>query len=422
MLSGQPLPPRTQTFGGNPMSIPRKDFLKGAVAAGLGASLGPAPVSGAQEPPGIAPLPGSSSQSHADTAHSGGRVQTPSHGKSVHTVLERDPPFLYVDPCMQVWPDADFHLMHRHGVTAYGVTAWDPHADIQAATDGLMYWHGIVREHPNLTIIRTVEDIRQAKAEGKAGLLLAAQDGDWIGYDLGRIQAMADLGLRMMLLVYNANNQLAGGSLDRVDGGLSRLGIRVVEECNRVGIVLDCSHTAKRSSLEIMERSAHPCVFSHSNPAAISPNPRNIDDEQIRSCISGNGVIALVSWGPLCMRPGTTHRPTLEEFFRIIDHVADMAGNVDHVALSTDMSIGTYPDHVHDPFGAPEYPDITAQYDRHVTADFRSPMRQVEGFGDYADIVQVAEGLSEWGFSDEEVRKILAENFLRVCHEVWPGA
>lgn len=403
------------------MSIPRKDFLKGAVAAGLGASLGPERASGA--PGEIRPgsPDGAGIQDPTDRTSLGGSVQQTSHGKSVHTVLEENPPFLYVDPCMQVWPDADFHLMHRHGVTAYGVTAWDPHADIQAATDGLMYWHGIVREHPDLMVVRTVEDIRRAKAEGKAGLLLAAQDGDWIGYDLGRIQAMADLGLRMMLLVYNANNQLAGGSLDRVDGGLSRLGIRVVEECNRVGIVLDCSHAGKRSSLEIMERSTHPCVFSHSNPAAISPNPRNIDDEQIRACMAGGGVIALVSWGPLCMRPGTTHRPALEEFFRIIDHVTNMAGNVDHVAISTDMSIGTYPDHVHDPFGAPEYPDITAQYDQHVTADFRSPMRQVEGFDDYADIVQVAEGLSEWGFSDEEVRKILAENFLRVCDEVWPG-
>ncbi|MFO8173472.1 MAG: membrane dipeptidase [Longimicrobiales bacterium] len=403
------------------MSIPRKDFLKGAVAAGLGASLGPERASGA--PGEIRPgsPDGAGVQDPTDWTSLGGSVQQTSHGKSVHTVLEESPPFLYVDPCMQVWPDADFHLMHRHGVTAYGVTAWDPHADIQAATDGLMYWHGIVREHPDLMVVRTVEDIRRAKAEGKAGLLLAAQDGDWVGYDLGRIQAMADLGLRMMLLVYNANNQLAGGSLDRVDGGLSRLGIRVVEECNRVGIVLDCSHTAKRSSLEIMERSAHPCVFSHSNPAAISPNPRNIDDEQIRACIAGGGVVALVSWGPLCMRPGTTHRPTLEEFFRIIDHVVNMAGNMNHVAISTDMSIGTYPDHVHDPFGAPGYPDITAQYDQHVTDDFRSPMRQVEGFGDYADIVQVAEGLSDWGYSDEDVNKILAENFLRVCDEVWPG-
>jgi membrane dipeptidase len=322
---------------------------------------------------------------------------------------------------MQIWPDADFHLAHRHGVTAYGVTAWDPHADIAAATDGIMYWHGITHEHPDLTVVRSVADIRRAKEEGRAGLLLAAQDGDWVGYDLGRVQAMAELGLRMMLLVYNATNQLADGCLDRTQGGLTRLGQRVVDECNRVGILLDCSHTGKRSTLEIMERSALPCVYSHSNPSAIVPNPRNIDDEQIRGCVSRGGVIALVSWGPLCMRPGTTHQPTMEEFFQLIDHVNDIAGDTEHVAISTDMSIGTYPDHPHDPFGAPQYPDIAAQYNEHVTADFRSPMRQIQGFGDYAQIVQVAEGLSSRGFSDEEVEKILAENFLRVCEEVWRG-
>jgi membrane dipeptidase len=387
------------------VSIPRRNFLRGAALAGAGATLGA--ISGGEGPTGNLP--------------EGSKMQQTSHGKSVHTVLDRDPPFIYVDPCMQIWPDADLHLAHRHGVTAYGVTAWDPHAEMATASDGIMHWHGAAREHPNLTIIRTVADVRAAKREGKAGLLLAAQCGDWVGYDLSRVQAMAELGLRMMLLVYNANNQLACGSLDRTDGGLTRLGERVVEECNRVGIVLDCSHTAKRSSMEIMERSEHPCVFSHSNPSAISPNPRNIDDEQIRACISGQGVMALVSWGPLCMRPGTTHRPTLDEFFQIIDHVANMAGSIDNVAISTDMSIGTYPDHPHDPFHPPQYPDIAAQYNEHVTSDFRSPERQVEGFGDYAQIVEVADGLSQWGFSDEEVKKILAENFLRVCEEVWGG-
>jgi membrane dipeptidase len=387
------------------VSMPRREFLKGAAVAGVGASLGAASASPhpAAEPGG-APLP-----------------QETSHGKSVHTVLERDPPFLYVDPCMQMWPDADFHLAHRHGVTAYAVTAWDPHADVAAATDGIMYWHGIAREHPKLTVVRTAADIRNAKREGKAGLLLAAQDGDWVGYDLGRIQAFRELGLGMMLLAYNATNQLADGCLDRTQGGLTRLGQRVVEECNRVGIVLDCSHTGKRSTLEIMDRSEDPCVFSHSNPSAIVPNPRNIDDEQIRACISRGGVMALVSWGPLCMRPGTTHRPTLEEYFQLMDHVADMAGNLDHVAISTDMSIGTYPDHVHDPFGAPDYPDIAAQYNQHVTADFRSPMRQVVGFEDYAQIVQVADALAARGVSDADVDKILSGNFLRVCEEVWGG-
>ena len=394
------------------MTLPRRDFLKKAAVAGVGGSALGAVASGSAL--GAAPL----NAADPRAANTGAPPQT-SHGKSVHTVLDSNPPFIYVDPCMQIWPDADFHLAHRHGVTAYAVTAWDPHADIRAATDGIMYWHGVAREHSGLEVVKTVEDIRRVKREGKAGLLLAAQDGDWVGYDLGRIQALADLGLRMMLLAYNATNQLADGALDRTDGGLSRLGLRVVEECNRVGIILDCSHAGKGATLEIMDRSAHPCVFSHSNPSALVPNPRNIDDEQIRACISRGGVIALVSWGPLCMRPDTTHRPTLEEFFQLIDHVVNMAGNADNVAISTDMSIGTYPDHPHDPFNPPEYPDIAAQYNEHVTADFRSPRRQVGGFEDYAQIIDVADRLLAYGYSDRDVEKILAENFLRVARQVW---
>ena len=338
-------------------SLPRRDFLKKATVAGVGGSA----LGDAGRVPGA-----------TDWIPTAGRPQEAqtSHGKSVHTVLDQDPVFIYVDPCMQIWPDGDLDVAHRHGVTVYGVTAWDPHADARAATDGIMHWHGVAQENDNLLIVKTVEDVRNAKRAGQAGLLLAAQDGDWVGYNLGRIQAFHGLGLRMMLLAYNASNQLCDGCLDRTDGGLTRLGERVVEESNRVGIILDCSHTGKRATLEIMDRSAHPVVFSHSNPNAIVPNPRNIDDEQIRACLAGNGVVALVSWGPLCMRPNTTHRPTMEEFFQLIDYVVNMAGSADNVVISTDMSIGTYPAHAHDPFEAPQYPDIAAQSIIVATSNF----------------------------------------------------
>ncbi|HSM60691.1 MAG TPA: membrane dipeptidase [Longimicrobiales bacterium] len=379
------------------MSPTRRDFVKGAALAGVGI---PALASDAA---GTVPV----TQAACDA------------GKSVHSTLERDHPYLYIDSCMQMWPDADFHLAHRHGVTAYAVTAWTPHADAASALHGLLYWHGIAREHEGLEVVRTTADIRRMKREGKAGLLLAAQDGDWVGYDLSRLQAFHDAGLRMMLLAYNANNQLGGGCLDRTDGGLSRLGERVVEECNRVGIVVDLSHTGRRTTLDILERSAKPCVFTHSNASALVPSPRNVDDEQIRACAAGGGVVGLVSWGPLVMRPGTTHRPTLDDFIDHVDHVADLVGNVRHMGIGTDMSIGTYPLHEHDPFGAPTYPDFTAAYNEHVTSDIRSPLRNVEGYSDYAQIVNVAERLLARGFSDADVHAILGGNFLRVFEEVF---
>jgi membrane dipeptidase len=380
------------------MSPSRRDFLKGAAVAGVGVQAF-----------GVEPR----------TVSAAPRPQACDAGKAVHRVLEEDHPYIYVDSCMQMWPDADFHLAHRHGVTTYAVTAWTPHADAAGALAGLMYWHGVAREHDGLEVIRSTDDIRRMKREGKAGLLLASQCGDFVGYELSRLQAFQEAGLRMMLLAYSANNQLGGGCLDRTDGGLSLLGQRVVEECNRVGIALDLSHTGRRTTLEIIDRSEKPCVFSHSNVDALVPNLRNITDEQIRACTTRGGVIGLVSWGPLVMKPDTTHRPTLDEFIEHIDHVVQMTGDAKHVGIGTDMSIGTYPLHEHDPFGAPAYPVFTARYNEHVTADIRSPMRNIEGYSDYAEIVGVGERLLARGYSDDDVHDILGRNFLRVFEEVW---
>ena len=388
----------------------RRDFLRHAALAGVALPAGHA--------------------SAAEAPHGGERPsQACDAGKMTHSILEQDHPYIYIDSCMQMWPDGDFHLAHRHGVTTYAVTAWSPPADAATALDGLMYWHGLAGQHDGLEVVRTVEDIRRMKRQGKAGLLLAAQDGDWIGHELRRVQAFHEAGLRMMLLVYSADNQLGGGCLDRTDAGLSLLGQRVVEECNRVGIVVDLSHTGRRTTLDILEHSARPCVWSHSNCSALVPNPRNIDDEQIRACIAGGGVIGLVSWGPLCMKPGTTHRPTLDDYIDHMDHVAQMAGNADHIGMGTDISIGfdtalniaidAYPIHAPDPFGAPAYPVFTQRYNEHVTADTRARERNIEGFDDYAQIVDVADRLLARGFSERDVRGILGENFLRVFEQVW---
>jgi membrane dipeptidase len=200
---------------------------------------------------------------------------------------------------------------------------------------------------------------------------------------------------------------------------LTRFGEKVVDECNRVGIVLDCTHTGKRSTLEIIERSQNPCIFTHSNPSALVPNPRNIDDEQIKSCATRGGVIGLVAWGPLVMKPGTDHWPTVDDFIYHIDHVASLTGSTDHIGIGTDMSLGTYPDHWHDPWGEPEYPDPTKEYAEKVTGDIRSPKRYLDGFSDYPEVVSFAEKLRARGYSDPDVRKILGENYLRVYSEVW---
>jgi membrane dipeptidase len=340
------------------------------------------------------------------------------HG-GVHSVLDPDHPYIFIDSCMQIWPDADFGRAHRHGVTAYAVTAWRPRQGLGAALEDVMFWHLVARQHPNLVVAETAEDIRQAKRDGRAALILASQGGEWIEAKLHRVEAFHRLGLRMLILAYNATNLLCDGTLDRTAGGLTKFGSLVVQECNRLGIVLDCTHIGKRSTLEIIAESANPCVFSHSNPSTLAPNPRNIDDEQIRACLGRDGIIGLAPWGPLVQRPGSGRRPGLDDFIDMIDYVADMAGDTDHIGIGTDMSIGTYPAHDHDPWGDPGYGNISDEYGRTVTPDIRSPLRQIEGFDDYPQVVGLADRMLARRYRDEDVGKILGGNYLRLFGQVW---
>ncbi len=339
--------------------------------------------------------------------------------KGFHGVLAEDHPYIFVDGCMQIWPDADFSRAHRHGVTAYGVTAWMPHAPVEEALEGIMYWHLVCRRYPQLAIARSVDDIRSAKPEQRATLLLAAQCGNFMGRKLHRIEAFYHLGLRMLIFAYNASNQLAAGCLDVDDSGLTRLGRLAVAECNRVGLLLDGSHLGKRSSLEMVDQSQAPVVFSHSGAKAIVDNPRNIDDEQILACAHRGGVIGVVRWGPLCLKAQGQGWPSVDDFIDHIDHVTQLTGSSQHVGVGTDMSLGTYPDHEHDPWGDPGYPSASARYDQVVTSDIRSPRRALREFHDYAQIGAVIERLSQRGYDEADIGNILGENFLRVCAQVW---
>lgn len=339
--------------------------------------------------------------------------------KGFHGVIESDHPYIFIDGCMQAWPDAQYEIAHQHGVTAFAVTAWIPHATVDAALEQIMFWHLLARRHRNLVLVDQADDIRRAKQDGKAALLLAAQDGDFIANKLHRLEAFYRLGLRMMLPAYNASNQICGGALDLTDGGLTRFGRLVVDEANRVGLLLDCTHIGKRSSMDIIERSSQPVVFTHANPKAIVDNPRNIDDEQIMACVAGNGVIGLAPWGPLVMRSGQKSQPSVDDFAHMIDYVAQLAGSADHIGIGTDMSLGTYQHAEVDPWGMPDYPDPSAEYGKYVTADVRSPRRSLSDFHRYPQVVNLITCLQGRGYSDTDVSKILGENFLRVFAQVW---
>lgn len=341
--------------------------------------------------------------------------------KGFHPELEKDHDYLFIDACMQIWPDAKLEVAHRHGVTAYAATAWAPHLDVAGALESLMFWHLMARRHANVIVVERADDIRRAKAERLAALILATQDGEFIGDKLHRVEAFYRLGLRMLIPVYNRANLLGDGALDRTDRGLTRLGQFVVKECNRVGMLIDCSHLGRRTALDVIEESDDPVTFSHSNPDALAPNPRNATDEAIKACAGKGGVIGLTNWGPLVRRQDQLEWPDVDDLVDHIEHVAQMLGSTDSIGFGTDMSLGTYPDHVAGPWGDPPYPSASSSYEEVVVGskDLRSPLRALRDFNSYPEVLNLVEALKRRGYQESDVRKILGENYLRLFGRVW---
>ena len=333
--------------------------------------------------------------------------------RGVHPVIESDHPYIFIDSCMQSWPDANYSIAHQHGVTAYGVTTWMPeHCSLEKALEDAMFWHYVVRENPGLMVATTTEDIRQAKAAGRAAFIFASQSGNFIADKLHRLEAFYRLGLRIMIPAYNASNMLSGGCLDAADGGLTSFGRLVVQECNRLGIVLDGSHVGRKSTMDMMNSSSQPVIFSHSNVKALVDNPRNIDDEQIRACVATGGVIGLAPYAPFIMKEGMAGNPTLDDFVDHVDYVADLSGSSRHIGIGTDMSLGTYSPIVNDPWGMPAYQPAAVHGES-------SENPYVEDFTKYPHVLGLIDKLQTRGYSDQDTANILGENYLRVFEQVW---
>ena len=258
----------------------------------------------------------------------------------------------------------------------------------------------------------------EAWKRGHATALLASQDGEILGDDPERLALLHTLGVRQLIPAYNRNNLLCGGALDVTDGGFSALGRHVIEVANRVGVMLDGSNLGPRSALELVERSERPVVFSHSNPSAVVPNPRNVSDEVIQALAAHGGVIGLVNWGPLVYRSGSLRRPTLADFLDLVDHVADLLGDTRAIGLGTDFSLGSYLLHARDPRAPRAYADARGEHDTVVTTWPRAPERFVEGFDDYAQLPSVIEGLRGRGYGDGAVAAMMGGNLLRVFADV----
>ena len=131
--------------------------------------------------------------------------------------------------------------------------------------------------------VKGVDDILRAKEEGRMALGFHFQETNPLEGSVHMVETFYDLGVRHMLLAYNQKNRVGDGCAERTDAGLSRFGISVVREMNRVGMLVDGSHSGYRTTMDAMEVSTAPFIFSHANAYALYPHYRNIRDDQIRA-------------------------------------------------------------------------------------------------------------------------------------------
>jgi membrane dipeptidase len=301
-------------------------------------------------------------------------------------------------------PDVDLGQLRRWrdaGVDYLSVDVCFDTIDWLYAIRNLAAYRMWVEKHPDeFLLIDGADDIDRAKAEGKLAIGFDIEGMSALNGDLGMVSLYYKLGVRQMLFAYNLNNAAGGGCHDG-DAGITPFGRDVVREMNRVGMLVDVTHCSHRTSMEAMELSAAPVIFSHSNALALCDHGRNIADDQILACARTGGVVGINGIGLFLGDPAAG----TEALARHVAYVAQLAG-IDHVGIALDYNWGTH--------WTP-------------TPEQRLYWPASAGYGDITGIrsaspgqlVELTQILLDRGFSDRDVRKILGGNFMRVARQVW---
>lgn len=164
--------------------------------------------------------------------------------------------------------------------------------------------HRLVARHPDdLTLCRTAGDVERARREGRIASLLGAEGGHSIGDSLGVLRMLAALGLRYLTLTHNDGPAWAQSCREDPGGhGLTGFGREVVAELNRLGVLVDISHTATATMHAALDVSTAPVIFSHSGARAVCEHPRNVDDT-VLTRLTGNGGVLMITFVPAFVSP-----------------------------------------------------------------------------------------------------------------------
>jgi membrane dipeptidase len=264
------------------------------------------------------------------------------------------------------------------------------------------YRNWILANDDRFILVNKIDDVENAKKEGKLVVSFDIEGMNALNGDINMVGLYHRLGVRQMLFAYNLNNEAAGGCHDD-DIGLTSFGKAIVEEMNRIGIVIDCSHTSFKTTMDIMSHTSKPVVFSHSNPSAIWKHQRNITDEQIKACAETGGVVGVNGMGIFL---GDNDIAT-DTILRHICYLSDLVGT-EHVGFGFDYSPQIDIDVGAILASRPDFWPAGNSYD--------APGIKHAG---PTQFIEICAGLTDHGFSISEIKGMLGENFKRVATIVW---
>lgn len=257
----------------------------------------------------------------------------------------------------------------------------------------------IAQHNDKLALTKTVTDIEEAKKSRKLGIAFDIESYKNIGNNINDLDMFYDAGVRQMSLTYNKNNLMGGGCQD-TDINLTNLGQYYVNKLDSLGMLIDCSHVSYKTSLDVINTSSNPVVFSHSNPYHLSSHERNIKDKQITECSKRGGVIGIN--GINLFLQDRVLSPS--KIVDCIDYIVDLT-SIDNVGLGFD-----YLFELNETLKLlDKFPEQFPNPEQYRTLRMASPYM----------LTDIIEELTKRAYSESNIKQILGGNFFRVANTVW---
>lgn len=303
------------------------------------------------------------------------------------------------------WDRSVFEDMRRGGLSAANctVSVWE---GFQDTVNNIADMKKMIRESSDLlSLVRSTQDIVDAKKNGKTGIILGFQNAHAFEDNLGYVEAYADMGVRVVQICYNTQNLIGTGCYER-DGGLSGFGHEAIAEMNRVGIMVDLSHVGANTSQEAILASKKPVCYSHCLPSGLKEHPRNKSDDQLRFIADHGGFIGVTMFPPFLKR-GTD--ATVDDYVEALDYVINLVGE-DCVGIGTDFTQG---------YGKEFFDWLTHDKGDHRRLTEFGTVSNPLGIRTIGEFPNLTAAMEKAGWSEPRMRKVLGQNWLRVFGDVW---